>query len=376
MRLNFSRIAYGDGRLQTGQNLRDLTALISFKLDLPIIANTVTGNGTSAIRAFCTNTGLSEGFDVREIGVFADDPDEGEILYCVGNAGDYTDYIPAGNGSDLIETIVEVITVIKQATNVTATINTSLAFLSAAEFDTHVSSQNPHPDFIKKLAATSNPSHIWGQVNSDGQLHPVSIEDTRTALLGGQASSIPALSGRIGQAERNIANIALALEAQQIYPDYNALLAEDFVTPDKIDTFSCAVTSIVAGDDSIDVATLTGLMIGGTYTVSDGVRQEGVQVKSIVKNGTTLRVILTAPVTNTYLTDSTTLYRTTAQILTGKVEGAGEKATSLWQPTTTWQGVNANVRVTAALVTTQGNSGAFVIAGDIAFNTDGEVTLV
>ena len=110
--LKFSRAALGDGSLGTGQTLASLTALINHKLDLPIVGIDVIGTGTARMRVVLQNKDLSQGFFAREIGVFATDPDAGEILYAVANAGASCDYIPAGGGADIVELVLEVVTVV------------------------------------------------------------------------------------------------------------------------------------------------------------------------------------------------------------------------------------------------------------------------
>jgi len=382
--LRFSRVAYGDGQLEEGQLLRDLTALISHKMDLPIVANTIIGNGTSKIQAVCRNVDVLVGFDARELGVFATDPDEGEILYCVGNAGDFTDYIPAGNSADLIETIVEIITVIKQATNVTATIDTSLLFTTQVEFSNHIGSLTPHPNAPSLKAATTAPTHFWGQVAGDNHLHPITLAAAQVAILGSNGSTIPVMAAQIDATNRELSNIALYMQAMQTYPDYNALIAEDFTPVVNSDVFSCQVTSVGAGSNSLGVATLQGIVVGSWYTVTDGVNQEQVQVTAVIQNGTTLRAQLTSNIVNTYNMSTVMLYRSTAQIIQGTVgqpgsgnaQGAGNQSASVWAPTTLWTGTIANSVVAAALLTTQANSGSFTIAGNMAFDVSGNVTLV
>ena len=43
------------------------------------------------------NTELTAGYDIREFGIFATDPDKGEILYSIATAST-SDYMPAYNG--------------------------------------------------------------------------------------------------------------------------------------------------------------------------------------------------------------------------------------------------------------------------------------
>lgn len=127
--IHFSRMAIGDGSLG-GSSVLELNALKSEKMSFPIAKLKVLTQGQAIVGSVLSNKDITAGFYFREIGVFATDPTEGEILYCYGNAGSTADYIPAGSGgsTDLIEKTIDVITLVGNAANVTATINQSLIF--------------------------------------------------------------------------------------------------------------------------------------------------------------------------------------------------------------------------------------------------------
>lgn len=91
--LTFTRIALGDGQLN-GQPIAPLTALISQKATVEVDFVRVVNTSTAQVAGFFSNADISTGFWWRETGVFAQDPDVGEILYGYTNAGDAGDYIP------------------------------------------------------------------------------------------------------------------------------------------------------------------------------------------------------------------------------------------------------------------------------------------
>lgn len=91
--LTFTRIALGDGQLN-GQPIAPLTALISQKATVEVDSVRVVNTTTAQVAGFFSNADISTGFWWRETGVFAQDPDVGEILYGYTNAGDAGDYIP------------------------------------------------------------------------------------------------------------------------------------------------------------------------------------------------------------------------------------------------------------------------------------------
>ncbi|MBQ3653481.1 MAG: hypothetical protein II954_03575, partial [Synergistaceae bacterium] len=84
--LHFTRAFVGDGSLGS-RKPADLTALISPKRELPIHSMNTTGSlGTCEVVLEMSNKGLSQGFFVREYGLFALDPDSGqEVLYSYCN---------------------------------------------------------------------------------------------------------------------------------------------------------------------------------------------------------------------------------------------------------------------------------------------------
>ncbi|GAV21621.1 phage tail-collar fiber domain-containing protein [Carboxydothermus pertinax] len=129
--LTFTRIAVGDGELG-GSSILDLTALKHEVKSLPIIKIKTLSGGKAIVGTVLSNQDLTQGFYLREIGVFAQDPDLGEILYCYGNADALAEYIPAGGGSDIIEKQIDIITIIGNASSVSAVIDESLIFETPA----------------------------------------------------------------------------------------------------------------------------------------------------------------------------------------------------------------------------------------------------
>jgi len=118
--INFSKVVLGDGNLAEGQNIENLETIINHKKDVNIHSLTVIGDGTSQVRVILTNEGWIEGFFVREIGLMAMDPDEGEILYAYANARDKADFIPSAGGATVVENQLDLIAVVGNAANITA----------------------------------------------------------------------------------------------------------------------------------------------------------------------------------------------------------------------------------------------------------------
>lgn len=141
--LNFTRIAVGDGQL-AGQSISDLTALIHLVKSLTINKFKTMPGGKAAAGGVLSNQDIVTGFWWREIGLFAMDPDLGEILYCYGNAGELAEYIPSPGGAEILEKQVDIITIVGNAGSISATIEQSLVYASAQELIEHEADTNAH----------------------------------------------------------------------------------------------------------------------------------------------------------------------------------------------------------------------------------------
>ena len=119
--LQFTKVSIGDGIWDENINPENLTDLISKKIDLPINELDITGDGTARLRFVLTNTGLTDGFFTREIGIYANDPDEGEILYAVTYSNN-PDFIPS-DGVVKVENVTDIYTVVSNAQNIEAVIS-------------------------------------------------------------------------------------------------------------------------------------------------------------------------------------------------------------------------------------------------------------
>lgn len=132
--LNFTRIAIGDGDLG-GSSIADLNSLIHQVKTIDITKLITLPGGKAVVGGSFSNQDIIAGFYWKELGVFAQDPDLGEILYCYGNSGANAEYIPAGGGPDVVEKNIAAVTIVGNAADVTATIEQSLIFVTQQEFD-------------------------------------------------------------------------------------------------------------------------------------------------------------------------------------------------------------------------------------------------
>ncbi|WP_100406683.1 phage tail-collar fiber domain-containing protein [Bacillus solitudinis] len=150
VQLNYTRIVLGDGELGSSSIL-ELNALKNEKKSLDITKLKILSGGRAVVGAVLSNQEMTEGFYWREIGVFAQDSDAGEVLYCYANAGALAEYIPAGGGSDIIEKNIDVQTLVGNAENVTATIDSSLVFMTIKDLERRINQTDETTGVLYKL---------------------------------------------------------------------------------------------------------------------------------------------------------------------------------------------------------------------------------
>lgn len=119
--LVITKLKLGSGVVPSSTDIKTLTDLITPEQNLGI-------GGKEAVDDYCkisstiTNTELEAGYYVRELGVFAQDPDVGEILYMYTTDG-APDYLPAGGSSTAISQEFSVMIAVNDTDNVSVNID-------------------------------------------------------------------------------------------------------------------------------------------------------------------------------------------------------------------------------------------------------------
>jgi hypothetical protein len=121
--LTLTKMKIGSGVLPTGQTLQGLNDLVVPEIIVPISAVSAEGNITT-ITGVITNAGLADGFNVRELGVFAQDPTLGEILYSI-TTDSAPDYFPPEGGSVTVSSEFSYHIAVNNASSVTAVLDSS-----------------------------------------------------------------------------------------------------------------------------------------------------------------------------------------------------------------------------------------------------------
>ena len=136
--IKFTRIVLGDGYMPAAQSPQTMTDVVSPRVDVPITKCELNTSGDAVVGGRWDNSQQDEGFYWRELALYAEDPDAGEILYSYGNSGGTAEYIPAAKAT-LVEKLIDVITFVGYATDVTAVFdpnfNISLDYITIPEID-------------------------------------------------------------------------------------------------------------------------------------------------------------------------------------------------------------------------------------------------
>ncbi len=145
IKLEFTKVATGSGSYTEDEVLDGATALKQQMQVFPISSVTVVDPQTIKLVSVISNKDLQSAYYIREIGVFATDPDEGEILYSLAVAyPDKADYMPAYDGAAPVTIGLDTYQAVSNSENVTIRADTG-AYASAEDlkklaerFETHI----------------------------------------------------------------------------------------------------------------------------------------------------------------------------------------------------------------------------------------------
>lgn len=138
-KLTFTKIKVGSGTNAT--NPLALTNVISSKWETTNFVVKQEGKIVS-VNTFITNNGITEAFRMSEIGLFAQDPDKGEVLYAYLTDPD-PDRMPAGGGSVVVSQELTIGMVFSNTGNVSLTVNMG-ALVTRAQLEKHNTDEHAH----------------------------------------------------------------------------------------------------------------------------------------------------------------------------------------------------------------------------------------
>lgn len=125
-KLQFTKIAVGDSTL--GSDLASLTGIGTVRQSEKVASVTRQNNSNVKVSASFSNEKLQQGYYVRNIGLYATDPQDGEICYSISVADESSataDWMPPFNGVGVSSLLVDLITAVSNASNVNVTVDPS-----------------------------------------------------------------------------------------------------------------------------------------------------------------------------------------------------------------------------------------------------------
>lgn len=236
-KLTFTKIKVGSGVNAT--NPLALTDVISSKWETTNFVVKLEGKIVS-VDTVITNTGIHEAFRMSEIGLFAQDPDKGEILYAYLTDPE-PDRMPAESGSVVVSQELTIGMVFSNTGNVSLTVNMG-ALVTREQLTEAVKQHNT--DVSSHPAITAMITKILGATN--WQENPVAtLKDIKNLLgVGGiVASKLDANAGFVKFANGFTIQWGISwFDANKYYKDISLPI-------------SSTVLVSLATDDSVSVAT-------------------------------------------------------------------------------------------------------------------------
>ena len=369
VQLNFTKVQFGDGSLVTGETVANLTALKSPKMTTSIASNTVIGDGTSQIRTILNNSGLATGFYLREVGVFAQDPDEGEILYEYAMAGEYADYIPAGTGNSVFESTLDLIAIIGNASNVTATIQSG-AYTSQLDFEERNAESTGYGVISGgevTAQSTPNMSVNVSAINADLLSGKKATQNQNTVSIDASDSTKPRTDIVYVKSDGTIGYLKSGLGTGAIAGSKTYTINTNAVGTIAGSNAYTIGTNFIAGDtvefDGITFTTVSSNATGNQFNVGTSTTESATNLASVLNANTTINVLYNISASNGVITitEKTAGARNTPGSMTvtgtGKIT-VGTATTSKSADTVTINGI------TFTAVGSNATSNQFDVGGD------------
>lgn len=198
--IEFTKIKFGNGEEQ-GEDAVDLSNPI---MEIPI--STITsGSSFITLGASYKNTEVPTGFSVREIGVFAKDPDDEnlDILYHLWYEEDSTkaDYVSPVEDR-ILNTKFELLVFVDDVENVTAILAESEDHVSKAEFNQHINNTNNPHNVTKNDVGLGNVPNVTPENQRpifENKIEGISVTTAYEATAGTNVKKISFLNIESGE---------------------------------------------------------------------------------------------------------------------------------------------------------------------------------
>ena len=214
--LKIVKVAAGDGMLM-GSPV-NLTNMVNEILSLPITSTKRLPDGTALFSTLLSNEELANGFFFREIGVWAQDPDLGEILYSYDYYGSDPQWIPSGGGATLIKAKYNLGMKIDNALNVIIKLDEDLQFMTRDELINTISQPNGITplDVTGKVPLAHLPPIDSGGVKSVNGLMPEASGNVEVMAINVRQEDNFSVQWHQEQQEDKLASLIDNLQEQSI----------------------------------------------------------------------------------------------------------------------------------------------------------------
>ena len=175
-KLTFTKIKVGSGVNAT--NPLALTDVISSKWETTNFVVKQEGKIVS-VDTFITNNGITEAFRMSEIGLFAQDPDKGEVLYAYLTDPE-PDRMPAAGGSVVVSQELTIGMIFSNTGNVSLTVNMG-ALVTHEQLERHNSDEHAHDNRFNAIIQKVN-NMITNVDNSDSLAKAPTLQLVKTLL--------------------------------------------------------------------------------------------------------------------------------------------------------------------------------------------------
>ena len=162
-KLTFTKIKVGSGVNAT--NPLALTDVLSSKWETTNFVVKQEGKIVS-VDTFITNNGITEAFRMSEIGLFAQDPDKGEVLYAYLTDPE-PDRMPAAGGSVVVSQELTIGMIFSNTGNVSLTVNMG-ALVTHEQLERHNADANAHDNRFN--AIIQNLNNMFTNVDNNDSL--------------------------------------------------------------------------------------------------------------------------------------------------------------------------------------------------------------
>lgn len=227
--LVFTSVHIGDGEISGPDAIPALEDLVSSIKSVDII-KAQRNNDYMTVEAYFKNDEIPRSFDWRELGVYVADPDNpddrsSDILFVYQNAYDTAEYISIST-AEIIEKTVRVNVFVGEAENISAVIDSSVVFVTKAEFDGHTHTVADIDDFPDSLpanggnAATVGGHTVEANVPANAKFTDTTYDDantTKAGLMGIGAQVFAGNKAFTGQLFPNGASALGTAQARKIY---------------------------------------------------------------------------------------------------------------------------------------------------------------